>query len=406
MNRSPRSNIRRLAIGRLISVTGGAAAYTALTFSIWQRLHSPAWQTMTLLLTFGVVGVLSPLTGILGDRFDRRRVMIWSEAVSGAVFGVMALVDDPAWLVGLAFVSALAETPFWTASAAALPNLAEREEDIAWANSLVGLGRNAGIMLGPVIGGVLADVVGLPWVFALNAVSFGVSLALTLTVRGRFRETATGRHHEHEGVLAGLAFVARERVLRRMVVAWLVFLLGMGMGMVADAPLADSFGWKGLGVGLLIGAWGMGSVLGSLAGRWLTERSEYLWLVLGSAGVALASLGVGFAPAFALALASLLVMGTSDGLTMVAEQGIMQRRSPDAVRSRVLAAFEAVLSLGMMAAYVMAAPMLRWVGPQGIYRMGGVAAAGAALVMLPLLRRRSGDATVPALVEASKTAAD
>ena len=37
MNRSPRSNVRSLAFGRLISVTGGAAAYTALMFTVWEH---------------------------------------------------------------------------------------------------------------------------------------------------------------------------------------------------------------------------------------------------------------------------------------------------------------------------------------------------------------------------------
>ena len=77
MNRSPRSNVRRLAIGRLISVTGGAAAYTALNFTIWHETHSPKMQALSLLLTFGVAGILGPFAGALGDRFDRRKVMIW-----------------------------------------------------------------------------------------------------------------------------------------------------------------------------------------------------------------------------------------------------------------------------------------------------------------------------------------
>ena len=140
MCRSPRSNVRRLAVGRLISVTGGAAAYTALMFTVWDKTHSATWQSVALLLTFGVVGILSPLTGHFGDRFDRRKVMVISESIAAAVFFAMAFVDAPKPLIALAFVSAMAESPFWSASAAAIPNLVEREEDIAWANSLLGPG--------------------------------------------------------------------------------------------------------------------------------------------------------------------------------------------------------------------------------------------------------------------------
>src|SRR2546427_4820026 len=140
MNRSSRSNIRRLAVGRLISVTGGAAAYTALMFTVWNRTHSATWQSGTLLLTFGVVGILGPLTGQLGDRYDRRVVMITSEAVAASFFFAMAFSVRPAVLVPLAFASAIAESPFWSASAAAIPALAESDGEIARANGLIGVG--------------------------------------------------------------------------------------------------------------------------------------------------------------------------------------------------------------------------------------------------------------------------
>ena len=50
----------------------------------------------------------------------------------------------------------------------------------------------------------------------------------------------------------------------------------------------------------------------------------------------------------------------------------MQRRTPDAVRSRVMAAFEAVLSVGLAAAYLLAGPVLTAAGPRGGYLLGGV----------------------------------
>lgn len=387
MERSPKSNVRRLASGRLISVTGGAAAYTALMFTVWEQTHSAVWQSATLLLTFGVVGVLAPITGHLGDRFDRRIVMIISESIAAALFLAMAFAGATKLLVGLAFLSALAESPFWSSSGAAIPNLVERPEDIAWANSLLGLGRNAGIMIGPMIGGVLLSILGAPWVFAINAATFVVSILLTISVRGDYAGERTEADEEaHQGLGAGVRFLWREPVIRRMTIAWLVFLLGAGMGMVADAPLAEAFGAGSAGFGLLIAVWGGGSVIGSLLARKLTARTEPLWLVIGAAGIALGHLGVGVAPVFGLVLVSGLIMGTSDGLTIVAETGIMQRRTPDAVRSRAMAAFDAVLSLGLAIAYIFAAPVLKAVGPQRVYLLGGIAAIGATLVLMPLLR--------------------
>jgi MFS family permease len=382
------TDIRRLAAGRLIAVTGGAAAYVALMFTIWERTHSAGLQSLALLLTFGVVGLTSPLTGHLGDRFDRRKIMIAAEIGSAVFYAGMALVaHSPLVLIGFAFGSALCEAPFLSASAAAIPNLAGDPEELARANSLLGIGRNAGIMIGPVIGGLLLHWIGDAGVFALTAVTFTVSAGITFTVRGRTSDTHSEEEIEaHRGVLAGVSFLLHEPVLSRMSLAWFVFLLGMGMSMVADAPLAEYFGAGSLGFGVLIACWGGGSLLGSLLGRRLNARTEYRWLVLGAFGIAAGGIGVGLAPLFAIALTSMLLMGVCDGLTLVAETGIMQRRSHDAVRARVMAAFEAVLAMGMAIAYLAAGPVLQLVGAQAVYLVGGVAALLAALVLLPLLR--------------------
>lgn len=393
--RSARTKIRRLAAGRLISVTGGAAAYTALNFTVWDRTHSPAMQALSLLLTFGVAGVLGPFAGALGDRFDRRKVMVWSEAVAAVFFIAMAFAGTPALLIGLAFCSAIAEQPFFSSSRAAIPNLVESTDQISWANSLVTLGVHSGIAVGPVLGGVLLSAVGPSWVFALNGVSFLVSLALTLSVRGDFQEAHVDEEakREHAGLAAGIRFLWNDRVLRRLTFAWLVFVLGMGMGMVADAGIAESFGAGAFGFALMITAWGTGSVLGTGTGRWMTAKTEPVYLVFGAFGVSLAAFGVGFAPVFPMILVCLFLMGASDGLTMVADNGIMQRRTPDAVRSRTMAAFEAVISFGLAVAYIMAGPVIRAVGPQATYRIGGFTAVLTAITLVPLLRLR---ARVPA----------
>jgi MFS family permease len=389
MTTAPRTAVRRLATGRLISVTGGAAAYTALNFTVWDRTHSPAMQALSLLLTFGVAGILGPLGGALGDRFDRRRVMIVAEAISAAFFTAMVFAEAPGLLIALAFGSAISELPFFSASRAAIPNLVERDEDIAWANSLITVGVHAGIAVGPLLGGLIMASTGARWVFAINAISFVISLILTISVHGRFADPERERtKDEHQGLTAGIRFLFGEPVLRRMSLAWLVFVLGMGMGMVADAPMAESFGTGATGFGFLIAAWGSGSVLGAAAGRWMTVKTEPLWLVVGAACIAASAIGVGLAPWFWLVLVCLLVMGTADGLTIVAENGILQRRTPDAVRSRTMAAFEALLSLGLFVAYLLAIPALRALEPQRIYLLGGIAAAATALVLAPLLGLR------------------
>ena len=80
-----RSKIRRLAAGRLISVTGGAAAYTALNYTVWNTTHSPGMQALSLLMTFGVAGLIGPFggarAGVTGPRVDRCSSPRWPSRI-------------------------------------------------------------------------------------------------------------------------------------------------------------------------------------------------------------------------------------------------------------------------------------------------------------------------------------
>ena len=381
----PRSAVRRLALARLISITGGAAAFAALNFTIYERTGSAAWLSASLLLTFGASGLFAPLGGVLGDRFDRRKVMIASDLAGAVAFGAMAFVEDPALLLAIGFVTAVVETPFWSASQAAIPNLVGKD-DLAWANGLVQVGANAGIMLGPAVGGVLLAAVGAGMVFGLNAVSFVLSALVVATVRGRFSEDRSELEDEHRGLKAGFVFIRHDRVLRVLVLAWTVFVLGIGMVMVADVPLVELFGAGATGYGMLIGAWGAGSVIGSLAGRMLNEGNESRALFAGTVLIGVTTAGVALSPWFVAVLVLILLAGLADAIVMVADRSIQQRRTPDVVRSRVVSASESVITIALAAGFVLGGPAIELIGPRGVYALGGAFAFVGAVVLLPILR--------------------
>ena len=380
---APRSAVRRLATARLISITGGAAAYAALNFTIFEKTGSASWVAVSLLLTFGVTGFIGPPAGILGDRFDRRKVLIVSDLAGAACFGMMALSSEPAWLLPWAFLSAIAEAPFWSASEAAIPNVAGPELT-TWANSLLGASKLAGIAVGPALGGALLAVTSPDVVFGANAISFVLSALIIATVHARF--SGGDSEDEFHGLRAGFRFLRHDRVLRTLLLAWVVFISGMGMSMVADAPLAEFFGAGSFGFGMLITAWGGGSALGSLFAKRMREGSEGTWLVSAGAIIAATGIGVGISPSFALAVALMFAMGLADGTTIVAETNLRQRRAPDAVRSRVSAAFTGVMHVMLAFAYVVAAFVVPWLGPKPTYVIGGTTAGLAVFVLLRMKR--------------------
>ena len=138
---------------------------------------------------------------------------------------------------------------------------------------MIGFGRNMGSMVGPVLGGALVALAGPGLVFWVNAVSFALSAVLVWTVRGRFSEER-GTPTEHVGLRAGFVYVAHDRILRAVTLAWMVLLLGVGTVIVAELPLAQSFGLGATGYGLLATSWGVGAVIGTLLATRMRERTR------------------------------------------------------------------------------------------------------------------------------------
>ena len=175
-------------------------------------------------------------------------------------------------------------------------------------------------------------------------------------------------------------------MLRLLAIGWVVFVLGVGMAMVGDVPLVELFGRGGAAFGVMIGLWGAGSVIGSLAGRCLKPSNEARWLVLGTGLVSVFALAVALSPWFFLVLALNLAWGAAEAVTNVADQNIMQRRSPDSVRSRVFGAQEGIWHGSVSVSYIAAAFLLPVVGPKGMYAILAVTAFLSAIVILPILR--------------------
>jgi predicted MFS family arabinose efflux permease len=376
---------RRLALGRLISLMGGSAAYIALIATLYGRTGSAAWVSAALFA--GVVGSVigAPGAGYVGDRFDRRRVLIATDLVSAGVAGAMAFfVDEPAALVGLFGLLAVVTSPFAPASAAAMPNLVG-EEKIARANSLVAATTSAGYLLGPLAGGLLLGVgVSTRALFAADAATFVVSAAVVTSLRGSFGRG--GGTESHPGVLEGVRVILREPVLRLLVAASMTSLLGIGIVNVAAYPLSTHLGAGTEGYGAMESLLGGGGLLGAaLAARLLTTgRAPAIVAIsfaVSGAGLALAA----GAPVVVVALVGMAVAGAGRGLGEVADTTLVQARTHDAVRSRVFAAEDGAAHVAFSAA-MLAGGLL--VGAGGA-RLAVGTAAGCALVAAVIASRMS-----------------
>ena len=370
--------VYRLSVARMIAVLGAEAGFVALVATTFQRTHSATWGSIALLAAIATGGLVSPIAGTLGDRYDRRRVIVASELATAVCTAALAFATAPWLIVVFAAIGAIAQAPLMAASQAAIPNLVP-EEHIVWANAVRTRANSAGFMLGPVVGGGLVAWLGTSPVFLANAMTFIISAVLTWSVRGSFNEERSER--DRHGVTAGFGFIWHDRILRTILAAWFVSLLGVGALLVAEYPLAQSFHMGSIGYGLLIGFWGGGTLLGTLVAERVVIRTIY-WSLVAGLGVMSIMLGaVALAPWFAMICVTQVIGGIADSHVNVAEQTIVQRRVPDELRSRVFAANEAIVLAALGLSMAAGGPLVDAFGPRAAYGLTGASGVIATVIL-------------------------
>jgi MFS family permease len=390
---------RLLVLASVGSGFGTYLAAIALAVDIYDRTGSGTWLAALLIADFLPIVLIGLTLGPLVDRLSRRRLMIVSDLVRAAVFCALPFVDSPAGIVALAGASGIATGFFRPAVYAGLPNLVE-DEDLAEANSVLAGIETIAWMVGPVVGGALLAASGPTLAYWINAVTFVVSAVLVARIPGRSLQSAESLSRGHwRDVREGLALVRGSVQLLTVLLVWNVVLLGNAAVNVAEVVYAkDSLGAGNVGLGILVGATGLGLTIGSFIAPGVLS-SLGLSRVYGGA-IALMGLGWGaasLAPGLWAAVPLVVVATVGNGCALVCNQLLLQRGAPDRLRGRalavVMASFYTTLGLGMVAA----GPLTDALGGRAMWAIAGaVYLVGACIAVVMTLRiRAAGLATEP-----------
>jgi len=329
------------------------------------------------------------MAGWVGDRYERRRVMVAADLASAAVAGAMALsIDTPLALVLLFGLLAVVESPFAPASASAMPNLVPPEL-LPRANSLVAASSSTSYLLGPLLGGLMLGAgASAPLLLWVDAATFVVSAALVLSIRLPF---GLGRGtDEQPGVWAGVQLIVREPILRLLIAASMISLLGLGIVNVANYPLSIHLGGGTTGYGALEALLGGGGLLGAaLAARILSAARAPLIVTVTFAVSGAGLLLAGLAPVIVVALLGMAIAGAGRGLGDVADTTLVQARAEDAVRARVFAAQDGAAHAAYSAAMLAGGLLVGLAGARAAVLTAGACGFAAALIATRMLRGKS-----------------
>ncbi len=377
-------NYRIWFAGALVSNIGGWMQATAQDWVVLTELtdNDATAMGVTMALQFGPPLVLVSLTGWVADRFERRRILLATQAsllllaVAAGVLlltGVMTLPMMFGFALGFGVVNAF-DAPARQAFVSDMVSTVETSNAVALNSASFNLAR----MIGPAVGGLLIVAIGSGWVFVVNAATFlAMMFALLMMRTGLLAPRPKNR--SRGGLAAGFRYVWGRSDLR--VVFVMVFLIGaFGMNFpIFASTMAIEFDSGADGYGVLSSILAIGSLVGALlAAR--RDRARVRVMIAAAGGFGVAAFVSSAMPSYISYAVTLMFIGFMIVTLLTTANGYVQITTDAALRGRVLALYMAVI----MGSTPVGAPIAGWVadvfGPRAAIMLGGAAGLVACLI--------------------------
>ena len=414
MTRLPRSlvalehrNFRLIWVGLLLSMVGSVMQSAAVLWHV-SLLVPPDRKALALGLV-GLVRVVpiiafSLLSGVAADAWDRRRLMLMTQAAAAAVamvlatltFGGLTIVWPIYLLTAIGSSVGAFDLP---ARQALVPTLVPREH-LPNAIGLMTMIFQAASVAGPAAGGLVIAAAGVGWVYVVNAMSFAFVIVALLLMRdvpaganaGQLAEGGARSDVSLQAALEGLRFVFRSPLIRSTML--LDFFATFFSSAMALLPIfaqdilrvgAEGFGW-------LYAAPAAGALITSIALVPVVERIEHrgatlLWAV---AGYGIATIVFGISRSFWVTFACLALTGATDTVSMVIRNIVRQLETPDRLRGRMTGVNMVFFLGGPQLGELEAGLVANWFGATVSVVTGGVGclvATGWVAATTPAIRR-------------------
>jgi MFS family permease len=390
---------RWLAIGQVVTSLGAQAAMVALPYQIYVLSHSATLVGLLGAFELGPMIVVSLVGGALADRRDRRPILVVAQTVVMAVTAILfalSLVGTPPVLAILVLGGLLAGAIALAGAirSAVVPTLLGPELLRSGLTLNYGLNEAAGIV-GPGLGGLLIGIVGVQWIYAIDAFSGIGMIAAAIAIGPQPPIGAGQRLPVLRAIGEGLRFVVRSRAIAgSFAIDINAMTFGMPRALFAVLSLSVYHAGAG-GTGLLYTALAVGGTLAVLVSGWVQEVSRLGRVVIGCVLLwGLSILCAGLVSSIWLAAALLALAGWADGISAVCRTQITQTLTPDRLRGRTSAVYSLVVTSGPRLGDIESGLVAGIVGALDSVIIGGAACVvcvGAIVALFPDLAAYDAD---------------
>jgi MFS family permease len=346
--------LRYVFAANVISMLGSGMNAAAVAWYILQATHSEmALGTFAVLQTIPAM-VMLPFTGVIIDREDRRRLVMWLDALRAIIILTVSLLAfaGKAKVWELYLMNTLVAAGFWMfwPTITALIQELTPDEEFVHANTFLLAGIQGGWLIAGSIVGFVYNHIGLGGVLLIDFSTYLASFLCYFAVR-------KGRHVVPRPAELRADIIAAETALQRFVremregvqflrgkpkvvllgISWALFLSAMLTGVVVTPPLSDKVFHAGaVGYGWLNAGWGTGAFLSALYAAqviaWLGSRRS---IAVSMGLLALCMIMAPLSPWLAIAVAVYALMGSGRGVSGVAINTSLMEQVPQHFMGRV-----------------------------------------------------------------------
>lgn len=386
-------NYRLWAAGALVSNIGTWMQRVAQDWLVLTQLtqHDGAAVGVTTGLQFLPILILGPYAGVVGDRLDKRKLLIGTQSAMGALALLQAVLvlsgTAQLWQIyAIALLLGVASAFDAPARQAFVSELVGRQ-DVPNAVALNSASFNLARLAGPGVAGLLIGVIGTGWVFFLNAVSFAAVIASLTKLRVDLLERSAPVPRGKHQIIEGLRYVRTQpRTVLILAMAGVVGMFTLNFQVTNALMSANVFRTGPDAYGLL------GSVMavGTFAGALLSARRRnprMSLLVAAAILLGIATIVAAAMPSYFWFAVLLVPVGLSSMTFLNLCNTIVQLNTDARYRGRVLALYMAVIQGGTP----IGAPIIGWIansaGARWSILIGGFAALVAGVLGVVALAR-------------------
>jgi predicted MFS family arabinose efflux permease len=365
----------RLLSSYTLNELGDSVGIVALAVLVYDRTEAVAPTTAFFFAAKFLPALLAPLLTARIDQVALRRSLPAVYALEALVFAALALIADtdfllvPVLLLGL--VDGTLAVTGRGLTRGAVATILQPAGLLKEGNALLNVGFALSAVFGTALGGLLIAELGLATALLVDAASFLV-IAVLLAVTRELPTVEVAREPFGQRFRDGLRFARRNRLVRALLIGEAVAMTMFTLVIPIEVIYAkESLGTTSAGFGVLLASWGAGIVVGSVVYLSVKRRSALMLILLSTAAIGAAYLGMAVADTLLVACLASVVGGAGNGVQWISVVTALQEATPVDYQARTVGLLESIGAAMPGVGYVVGGALVALGSPRTAYAVAG-----------------------------------